>query len=154
MTTMTTTQDRARELRESFEARIAHDGSTFWTLKDGSPAWMTDAVRAAHGGMLPDDQRYAFVVDAAEAIAEMAEGDDTSDRAHEFADDVDVYTSDLLAWVASHLDRVGYCDEAQDSGLVGPETDFACRLMAGQYVERRETFELLFEALDGMEDDQ
>lgn len=65
---------------------------------------------------------------------------DLSDEAHSFADDVDIYTSELVAWLGSHAARPGYCDQAVEEGLVEGETDIVKRIMAGQYLERMEVF--------------
>lgn len=74
-----TTQSRAQELSSAFERKTRDDGSEFVCLKDGSPAWMTSIVQHAHGGMFPDDWRYALIERAADAIAENDDIDNARD---------------------------------------------------------------------------
>jgi hypothetical protein len=128
------------------------DGETFRRVRDDAPAWITDIIRKAHAGMLPDDWKYDKAEDAFDAIADSdAETrDDCDDLRHEFADGaVDVYTHDRLAWLASHLERAGYVDQAASDGLASPDTGITDRIGIGQYVEAEEIFEAV---LTGLED--
>lgn len=135
---------KAGELAEAFETRTRGDGDDavkFYTLKDGSPQWMTDVVRAAHGDFLPDDWRYRAIASAAEALAEGADDVEWSDEM------IDTYGHDLLRWLSSNLNRAYYCDEALEEGLVSPFRPLYDRIGAGQYVELREVWGQLVEAL-------
>jgi hypothetical protein len=127
-----------------------------WFHKDGAPSWITDLCRAAHdtgGGdlMLPDDYRYEYLVDALDYLAEGHDPDD-------YWPDADVYNSDLLAWLGSHLGRAGYVDEARKEGLFGRETDTYAQIGAGQVQEKREVFGLVLTFLqwraEALEDDE
>ncbi len=123
---------------------------TIVTLRDDAPDWVRNLVYRAHGDMLPDDYRYRWTRDALECIEESGEEsrDDLDDYAGEFADTaVDVYTGARLAWLASHLSRPGYCDEAADD-LGADGLDTVERIGLGQYVESREVFELVANALE------
>lgn len=83
-------------------------GETIYVLKDGSPEWMKEAVKAAHGTeMFPDDYRYEFINEAAGAIRDY--DGDWDNAINEM--ECDVYTHDRLKWLASHLNRPNYCDE-------------------------------------------
>lgn len=132
--------------RDGFTVGTFEDGGeTFVRLREGSPAWMTDVVRAAHDGgeMLPDDWRYAAIRSALDCIAE---SDDAEDAAHEWADsEIDVYTSSRLEWLGSHSARLGYCDEARREGIAGES--LLDQIGAGQYTEAREVFEQTLAAL-------
>ncbi len=116
-------------------------------LRDGAPEWLSDLVREAHAGMLPDDWKYRCISSALECIAE---SDDPEDAAHEWADgECDVYTSDRLAWLSSNLRRPNYCDDAVgemsiDYGQEGIVGLIAC----GQYQEAREVFASVLSSLE------
>lgn len=148
---MATIKALAGELYRAFEAKTRDNGDAFYCLKDGSPEWMTDVIRAAHdnANMLPDDWRYAAIHDAAGIIED---ADDLERAGDEFADDVDVYNGALLAWAASHLSRMAYCDEAMED--FGKPESLAQLLMWGQSRERREVFDQLVAALEGIADDE
>lgn len=121
-------------------------------LREGSPEWMSDVVRAAHddGEMLPDDWRYSTIRSAVECIAE---SDDPEDAAHEWADaEVDVYTSARFAWLASNLRRAGYVDQAQDEGITEGSERIVSLIGLGQYNEAREIYSQVLEALGAVSD--
>ncbi len=147
-----TLQDLAREAFEQFERRTieGRDPESFYALRDGRPEWVFDLVYAAHddGDYLPDDWRYdaihsalAHIIDDADEDADM---DD--DEAHEFADgNVDTYNGARFAWLASHLNRQFYCDEAAEE--YGEPDGITDRIALGQYAESREVFEQVVTAL-------
>jgi hypothetical protein len=131
----------AAEGAAAFETATRPDGESFTRVKDGAPEWVREAVRDAHGSeFLPDDFRYSFASEAFDAIAEAGEDADLDEVADEFADNVEVYTSGLLDWVGSNLNRTGYVDQAAED-LGAESVSFASRLMLGQAVERREVFD-------------
>lgn len=146
---MTLTIDQlAGEAYAAFEARQRDDDTSYVTLRDDAPGWLHDLVRAAHGDMLPDDWRYASIRAALGAINDAGEGADLDDLAHEWADGhVDVYTGARLAWLASDLNRAGYCDDAVDEGLVSPDAGIVDRIGAGQYAESLEVYAAVLEGL-------
>jgi hypothetical protein len=136
MTTMTKEQV-AKDFAEAFEIATRTNGETFYRLKDGSPKWMTDAVWAAHnrGDMLPDDTRYAMIAEVADVLAN-TDPDNWSDTHEDLDGLVDPYNGALLKWVASHLSRAVYVDEAiSEYGWPG---DLFKALAQGQYVEYTE----------------
>jgi hypothetical protein len=61
--------------------------------------------------------------------------------------------ADRLNWLASHLDRPGYCDEAaEDAG--GPPGDILAFVAWGMERELREVFGLVRTKLEGIAEDQ
>ena len=102
---------------------------------DGAPDWLTDLCREAHGDMFPDDWRYEFIEDA---LTDLENDDDE-------APDLDTlypYTADRMNWLASNLNRPGYCDEAAEE--FGIESEKVLDLIAwGMTQEIRETFDLV-----------
>lgn len=145
---MATLQQLASQLFDAMETKTRDNGDSFVKLAEGSPEWMTEAVHAAHGDMLPDDWRYRKIMEAAEALAS---GDDPDDGG-EWADNaVDVYDADRLRWLASHSSRVDYCDEAAEE--YGGEGGMIDRMGWGQYREASEVWALLVEALRDLETD-
>ena|ERR1700747_398049 len=119
-------------------------------LRDNTAQWIRDAVREAHGEMFPDDWVYDMCRKVASSIVEALEyGDFESvrDRQPELVDGlVDVYTSDLTAWLHSHVYRVGYCDEASDG--YEPDNGIVGRIMQGQYFEIGQIFSALLSAIE------
>ncbi|NJM54532.1 MAG: hypothetical protein HC841_00170 [Verrucomicrobiae bacterium] len=78
--------------------------------KDGCPQWVITLAREAHGDMLPDNWRYIFIYEALQALIEK-EGDEESALDYYLSDD-EIYTRNLIEWVGSDLQRIGYCDDA------------------------------------------
>lgn len=147
--TKTPLQRKASDAFACFETAFRDpqdDESSYVRVHDGSPEWVTDLVRHAHGDMLPDDYRYQWVMNALECIADC---DDPEDAAHEWADGcTDIYTGQLLAWLSSNLRRVGYCDDAIRDGQWFADQGLVDLVSAGQYNELRETFELVWRWLE------
>lgn len=128
-----------------------HARSFFTTHKRGEeeiyvtekrhPTWIHKMIFRIHdnGNILPDDYKYEYTVDALDLLAE---GNDPEDTQLE----PDVYNHDLLKWLASHLERVGYVDEAaedmghSDQGIIGD-------IAQGQWREKDEVFHLVVDAL-------
>jgi hypothetical protein len=114
---------------------------------DGAPEWFTDLCHHAHADMMPDDWRYGFIQDALAALEDGA-GEDRLDL-----DALYPYTSDRLDWLASHLDRPGYCDEAaEDAG--GPAGDILTFVAWGMDRELREVFGLVRSRLEEIAEEQ
>jgi len=145
----------ARQFSQAFETRTRADSTeTFTCLKDDAPQWMTDAVHAAHGSMLPDDWAYGACEAIADRLAD-CEPESWDDEAHEACDAmVDVYNGRLLHWVASHLDRMGYCDEALEEGLCDASRGLSGILMAGQYRELEGIWQALASAIEAQADEE
>ena len=86
-------------------ARQGDEGKRIWVLKEKRPTWVWELVHKAHGSMGPDDWKYDTVHDALESLAEGQDPEEPNLEA-------DIYNHDLLEWLASHLERAGYVDEA------------------------------------------
>jgi hypothetical protein len=143
----------ADEAYALFQRRERDNGESFTSLKDTAPEWLHDLVREAHGEFLPDDWRYdairSALGDIGDSGAETA--DDLDDVAHEFADgNVDTYNAARIAWLASHLSRAGYCDDAaQEFGFeVTQERGIFDLIGLGQYRESEEIFQSVRESLE------
>lgn len=140
----------AREMADAFETRTRpSSGDDLDTLRDGSPEWMRDVCRAAHGDMFPDDWRYRMIRAAVEWLADE---DNDPDESAEFADDfVPIYNGERIDWLASHVDRIGYVDEAReefgasDLGVMGD-------IGWGIYMEASEVYGLVVGALASLVD--
>lgn len=107
----------------------------FSSVVDDCPEWLTDAIREAHDGMLPNDWVYAECRAACERIDDDTDGD--GDWLHEHADGrVDVYTSALYRW-AAELCNSGLFAAAQErlDDMGGPEEDATIerRIAQAQY---------------------
>lgn len=144
------------EFARCFVTDKRDDGSEFWKRKDSSPDWANDACFAAHGGQFPNDWRYSFIAHLADALRDWASDSHNPDDeldfggfdAHETVDSlVDVYMSELTAWLNSRVDRYCYIDEARDEGLIPDDADEIKRLQIGQYQEISETCYLLINFL-------
>ena len=141
----------ASEARGAMETRTREDGTSYVTAKDEGPGWVLDLAHEAHGGMLPDDWRWSCI---RAALAHIADSDDPEDEAGEFADGmVDTYTAGRLRWLASHLDRPGYVDQAADEHGAPDPDDLMGRIGMGQYVEAREVYDLVWRFLSDRADD-
>jgi hypothetical protein len=141
-----TLQDKAREAYDSIETATREDGTSYVRVKDDAPEWVRDLAHKAHGDMLPDDWRYDTIHSALLDIAQADEDEDLNDLGSEFADEADIYNSDLVKWVGSHGSRAGYVDEViAEFGDVG--RDFYHILRMGQYMERGEVFGLVLQVL-------
>lgn len=147
MPTWHSIQQAAQDALACLETAKRDDGTEFLRTIDGT--WMDEhrtegPVLAAHrqaGGdlMMPDDHRYQMVHDALQALSDL-DDDATEDDAQDDMDGIEppIYTSELCAWLASHNDRPGYCDEAMEKGLVTEESTMFYRLQAGYIQEQRE----------------
>ena len=137
--------ETARRATGDTETGPREEGERYTRCKDGAPEWVTELVHDAHGDFLPDDWRYDAICSALEFISET---DDPEDGASEWADsNVDVYTGARLAWLASNLNRAGYCVDA--AGEYGSSaTDIVAMIGQGQYAESREVFYAVLSALE------
>lgn len=107
--TNTTVQTLSADAAAWFELRSRDNGETYYTLKDGRPDWLGEAVRIAHGEMWPDDYVYSMVYHACQWFADNGvDGGDLS----EFANgEPSVYTADLYQWAQSHGIRQAMVNE-------------------------------------------
>lgn len=131
--TATSIQTLATEARSFMVAKTRNAESKFWSRADDAPDWVADMCRAAHGNMLPDDHRYAFIVEALDALSDAEDADEVDLEA-------DIYTHELTTWLASRADRSSYCDQYMED--FGTEfTNTIALLQGGQYMEKREVLD-------------
>ena len=149
--TATSIQQLAAEAFAHMEKRPHDRGRDTWHVKDGAPEWMVDLCRAAHsaGDMLPDDWRYEFIADALIAL-------ENADDPDEPELEPSVYTGELTGWLASNVNRYGYCDEATED--YGPFKSLIGLLQAGQLREMEEVYrqvvDFLRDRLDEQDEDE
>lgn len=137
----------AEQLSNAFETRARTTGEEFVCLKDGSPDWMRDVIRSAHGDAMPNDTIYEFCRRAAEAIAESEE--DPSDAIAEI--EADVYTSRLTSWLNASPSHVDYLTQA----MVQTEyRDGFALLSYAQYLHIQEVGGYLLAALEEIETEE
>lgn len=141
----------AEEWSKLFTTAKRDSGEEFTkhSAPDDSPLY--DAVRDAHGSMLPDDTRYAMIRSAIDAIAEASEGSDVSDVAHEFADgEPSVYNAARARWLASHIERGAYVDEAAQEYGLPDASEFSVydAIARGWYMEALEVFNSIAESIE------
>jgi len=145
-------QELAAQMVKAMHKQTRNDGQEFWSIKDGSPEWMTDVCHAAHGDMMPDDFRYEAIRDALLSLQD-ADAEETPDSlrdcVYEWADnDTDVYNSDRARWLASNLARADYVDQAIEECGWPKDGGIFEALGYGQNFERREVYEQLISALE------
>ena len=95
-----------------------------------------------HNGMLPDDCRYRMIHDI---LCNMDEDDE--DPIDMIDSLVPIYSSDLLAWVSSNLNRIGYCDQYQNE-FDGSALKLTEIITGGYFEELQEVYELINEWID------
>ena len=141
-------QDMAREAAKHFTQGTRGNGESFVKLAHERPDWLRDAVREAHGDMLPDDRIYALCESAVDFIADGEDGDEDGYGASEFADNsVEIWNSALLTWAASNLSRLGRSQDAYEE-IGGTDADVVKILQAGQYEEARAVYAVMRDFLE------
>lgn len=144
---MTATIDQIKKAAQSaygyFEKENTRDNREIWVKTDGAPLWVDDLIQAAHGEFMPDDNRYEFII---EALSGILNYDDPENISLE----PDVYTHDLLKWLASNINRIDYVNEALQEGLVSEDSrnDIVKIVSAGQYLEKKEVLEAVLQWLN------
>ena len=132
----------AAEAYGCLERACRSDGSTYVCRKNGSPEWVTDLCRKAHGDNFPDDWIYEQIWNCLEAIVD----NDCEYEARDAAESaVDVYYTDLLDWAKG---RVWYVDDAIRDGA----KDLSSAIMMGQQMMIGEIFYAIVFFLAGMAD--
>src|SRR5262249_43783991 len=145
---MATHHDRTQTLAAEANAYLKRDTARDILLPaDGAPDWFAELCHHAHGSMMPDDWRYEFIQDALAALEDGA-GHDGIDLDALYPD-----TADRLDWVASNLERPGYCDEAAEEAG-GPPGDILALVAWGMDRELREVFDLVRCRLEEIADEQ
>ena len=115
-----------------------YTGRRIVKVADGAPDWITELCREAHGDMFPDDWRYEMIEDALRMFAE-ADDENGAERLMDEAEPP-IYNVQRLHWLASHLGRAGYVDEACEDLCVGADVGILDRIALGYMAELREVF--------------
>jgi hypothetical protein len=138
-------RDLAKALSETFITVKRDNGEEMVRFKPEPPEWMLAAVRDAHCGMAAEDRRWSMIKECVDTLLEFDDWEDT----HQMIDRlVDVYNLDRARWLASHLDRAEYCNEAIEDGIFSPKTSIWEILGEGQYREYRQIYESLIASLN------
>lgn len=134
----------AGELAAALVDAVRDDGTTYVRLDDDAPAWVSGALYAAHGDMLPDDHVFAA---AQLAAAELAADPDVEHG--EIADGmVPPYNGDRFAWLASHLSRAAIVDDAVDELGGGEPLGIVEQIGLGMYSEALAIIDTLASAIE------
>jgi hypothetical protein len=115
-------------------------------LHDDAPQWLSDAVFEAHDGASPNNWVYEQCMHAVGVLDDGCVDDDEV-----AADLVDVYTADLIAWLADdQMCRVGYVDQAMEEFAPGTLSE---ALAVGQRLQLEHIVRSLVTAMEGAGDD-
>lgn len=150
---MKTIQSLADEMSNALVTKERTNGQKFVHLADGSPAWMTEVIRAVHQDKLPDDTTYSMIEDCLVELAGL-DADASIDDAHEAIQqiDADVYTSNLTGWLHARTDHIFYLTQALED--FGPFTNGSDLLMAAQKIQIDEVGGLLIQELEKVADQE
>jgi hypothetical protein len=119
----------ASQYLEMFERLNRSDGISTWKVRDDvENDQLRQLIHDAHEEMFPDDYKYNFIVDA---LSMIADGCDIDDPLIEY----DVYYNQLIWWLASHSDRIWYCNEY---GMY--HDNIMSIIQSGQFHERLDVF--------------
>ena len=140
-----TVQELAKLARCAFTLETRPDGSEYWTANQCAPEWIGELVRTGHGGtgpegMMPEDYRYQFIVEALDALEE-AEDPDEAREGYEY----EHRNYQLALWLASHGHRFSYCDDWARDMCSRNTYD---RLAGGHLSERWEVLDLVRGSLE------
>lgn len=89
-------------------------GEPFVYFDGSAPEWVKEMPIKCHGDLTSNDWSYWFIQDALSHLADDLNPDDDPTDSFPDLDSLYPYTGDRLNWLASHLDRPGYCDEAAE----------------------------------------
>ena len=138
-------QELATHALRFFERRTrrrGEDETQFYTLTDRHPTWVKEMVYSAHEDMMPNDYKYQYVVDTLDALSE---GQDPEEALYEI--EADVYNYDLLRWLESHGERVGFVDEATRELGHNAELGIIGDIMMGQVQEKQQVWQSVVSSL-------
>ena len=119
------------------------DGTKYVYRKIGSPEWLKDLSRAAHGDSFPDDWIYEQIANCLESISDNEWEEDALEAAESA---IDVYSSDLLDWAKG---RGWYVDDAIRDGAGTMDA----AIMQGQQTMIGEIFDSIVTFLSNMAED-
>ncbi len=136
-----TIQELAKKYLGFFETANREGGTSYIRCKEDAPEELQELIREAHGDLLPDDYRYEFIPIILEKISDW--DDDIDELVNEL--EPDIYNYDLIQWLGSHPDRVGYVNEAVSE--FGHADDIMGDIRNGQLLEIQEVFYSVVESL-------
>lgn len=152
---MLTLADLASLFADAFVTRKRDDDEEFFTLIDGAPEWMTDIVRTAHDGLMPNDWSYRLIRSVAMEISDLltsnpdADADDLDEWRHERIDSlIPVYNAERLDWVSSNLYRAEYVNDAIKEYGVGDDPDLFQMLAFGMEREIGDIWHAIMKGLE------
>lgn len=128
-----TIQELASHYSKMFIRDTRDDGTEYVKTIDERPEELTELIHKAHGDMMPDDWRYKFIEESLDIIAEQDEDDLDCPEL-----EPDIYTHDLLQWLASRNDRYDYVDQATEE--YGHGNSLINDIMLGQIKEKEEVY--------------
>jgi hypothetical protein len=125
----------AAKYASKFVVKTRDNGDKFYSTEGDRPQALTDLIFDAHNDMLPDDYKYAFIVDALEYIS-----DDTNN-----VDDPELreepYNHALLKWLSSNLQRAGYVDDyVNETGYSTSNFDLFNLISCGMMEEQLDVY--------------
>ena len=146
---MTTTNSNAarKAAEEMYDAMVWEDRSSGekWFLRDNSPNWMTEAMYAASesGCSSSLDVLYENAHIALGAIWDAWQDGSDEDELEEIVLDKiepDIYTTNLLSWLAADLSHLELCEEVgqQFGWEFGKAGGLAELFMLGQAEQRKD----------------
>lgn len=134
------------KIASNFKYNTRQDGTGYFFLSDAAPEWLSEAVQEAHDGELPNDWRYKVCAFVAESIDEANEDGEEFDPTNIADSLVDVYTHDLIAWLAGNVRRVADVDQAMEQGQVG-NGGIEEQIRFGQYFVIEQMASILWDAV-------
>lgn len=154
MTTETTIQTLATQMRDQFTSNTRTTGETFYHLIAGSPEWMTDVIHAAHGSTLPDDTIYELCRDCVYALAECDEDAD-ADECREAISEIqpEYRTYQLFVWAAQWSEYIDQVTSDMGAYQIESSSDLANLLQAAQMCQIEEIGGAIIQALEERADE-
>jgi hypothetical protein len=133
-------QKRATDALQFFTHKTRANGTAYVCLAENTPEKIRGLCQEAHNLMLPDDYKFEYIFDALDKLSCYEDPDEIEIEA-------DIYNSDLLTWLSSNVERLGYCDTARSDGLVGKDADLIQQIGTGQWAEREEVLQIVKQQL-------
>lgn len=129
--------------KEYLDYFCTKDGEVY--LKDDAPPELSNLVYKAHDGMLPDNYRYQFILDALGYIANAEDNEDIEDVIYSVS--VDSYANEVYDWLTSHAYREGYVDQYFEEYGYSKSMKLADYVLAGMHLELEEVVNIVLDGL-------
>lgn len=102
------------EFQKAFGKVTRDDRSTFFILKDDSPEWMTEIIRACHDGCMPCDIIYDGIVTILDSLINYDfDAIELDDIIYEVSDDF-INNYNLWTWARDFSDSSQYIEEYRE----------------------------------------